>query len=146
LKVTDNAQVNAGRLLGIAHTGGSSSGGTGTLVVESGGSVRAESIYIGNRGFVTGNGGLLIGNVFNAGGVIGPGQSPGRLTIQGGYQASNGGKIVLEIEADGLGGFITDSILFLDINPGDLDFSGTEFEFVFLGDTNPLDFVGSGLG
>lgn len=146
LTVTDNAQVNAGRLLGIAHTGLTSSGGTGTLVVESGGTVRAESIYIGNRGFVTGNGGLLIGNVFNDGGVIGPGQSPGRLTIEGGYQASNGGKIVLEIEADGLGGFITDSILFLGIDSGDLDFSGTEFEFVFLGDTNPLDFVGSGLG
>jgi hypothetical protein len=81
----------------------------------------------------------LCGNVISNFGVISPGLSPGQLTIEGGYSTVDRGKFVLEIESNGPGQFTLDSILFKGVSASDLMFAGTEFEFSFLGNTNPED-------
>lgn len=141
LTVTNNAVVNAGAILGVGHDGTASTGGTGTLVLSSGGHATANNIFIGTGGVIAGNGGILTGNVINAGGFISPGLSPGQLTIEGGYSGT--GKFLLEIASDGVGGFLTDSVIFRNVLASALDFAGTELEFSFLGDTDPLAFENS---
>ena len=54
--------------------------------------------------------GVINANVVNYG-TITPGNSPGRLTINGDYDGT-GGKIVLEVASDGSGGFVFDEIVF----------------------------------
>ncbi|WP_313951943.1 hypothetical protein [Accumulibacter sp.] len=143
LTVTNNAVVNAGAILGVGHDGAASTGGTGTLVLNAGGQATADNIFIGSDGVIAGNGGILTGNVINAGGFISPGLSPGQLTIEGGYSGS--GKFLLEIASDGVGGFVTDSVIFKNVLASALDFVGTELVFSFLGDTDPLAFESSSL-
>jgi len=142
LVVADSGYVNAGAMLGVAHNGTTSSGGTGTVVVNSGGTVRADSIFVGNRGTITGNGGTLIGNVVSNNGLINIGNSVGRLTVEGGYRTVDNGKFLLEIESDGLGGFRTDTMVFMGITVADLSFGDSLFEFSFLADANPNDALG----
>jgi fibronectin-binding autotransporter adhesin len=141
LTVTNNAVVNAGAILGVGHDGTASTGGTGTLVLSSGGHATADNIFIGTGGVIAGNGGILTGNVVNAGGIFDLGNSPGQLTIEGGYSGT--GKFLLEIASDGVGGFLTDSVIFRNVLASALSFVGTELEFSFLGDTDPLAFENS---
>lgn len=143
LTVAEGASVKAGTVLGVAHNGVSSSGGVGTLIVNSGATVEAEQIFVGSQGLIGGDGGVLIGDVVSNFGTISPGLSPGQLTIEGGYTTVGYSKFLLEILSDGLGGFLIDSILFKNILEGDLAFAGSEIEFSFLGDTNPLAFQNS---
>lgn len=113
-------------------------GGIGTLVVNSGSTVTANLIEIGTSGYLGGNG-TLVGNVVNYG-VVNPGNSPGTLVIDGGF--ANLGRIVLEVEADGAGGFVTDHLVFTQgstVNLGDAD-----IVFSFLGSTDPNAFQAAG--
>lgn len=137
LVVSNNGFVNAGALLGVAHNGVTSSGGTGTLSVNSGGRVSATSIYVGNQGTITGNGGTLSGNVVSNQGLISMGNSVGTMTVEGGYKTIDSGKFLLEIESDGNGGFVTDTMVFKGITASDLSFADSLFAFSFLADTNP---------
>jgi T5SS/PEP-CTERM-associated repeat protein len=76
-------------------------GGTGVLTVASGGTLTVSGdLKIGPGGTVNGDGGTIVGNVVNMGGVISPGNSPGTLSIVGSY-THLAGKIVLEISGTG---------------------------------------------
>lgn len=115
-------------------------GGIATLVVNSGSTVTANTIEIGAQGYLGGNG-TLVGNITNYG-VINPGNSPGTLVIDGSFVNAAGGRIVLEVESDGAGGFVTDHLIFSEASSVNL--SGTQLVFSFLGDTDPNAFKNSG--
>ena len=70
-----------------------------------------------------------------------PADSPGRMVIDGGF-AFHSGKIVLEVESNGMGGFLTDEIVFTGHSL--LDLTGLNVEFSFLGNTDPNAFRASG--
>jgi hypothetical protein len=114
-------------------------GGMGLLNVSSGSVITATNLVIGTKGVLSGDG-IINANVINYG-VISPGNSPGTLVINGNFSDA-GGKLVLEIEADGLGGFNKDKIIF---GPSSVvDFGGLNIEFQFLGATDPTAFLATG--
>jgi T5SS/PEP-CTERM-associated repeat protein len=80
---------------GDVHVGGD---GRGTLIMQSGGKVKAAKLIIGPRGQVLGNG-FIMASVANHG-RLAPGQSIGALTIDGNYEQTDG---VLEMEVAGPG-------------------------------------------
>lgn len=114
-------------------------GGVGTLIVNDS-VLAAPLIEIGARGYVGGNG-TLVGQVVNRG-VFSPGNSPGTPLIDGGFLHAEGGRLVLEIEADGQGGFRTDRLVFGDTSLVDL--GSLAISFRFLGRTVPLAFQAQG--
>ena len=75
-------------------------------------------------------------------GILNPGKSPGRLVVDGGFQFISG-TIVMEVESDGHGGFLTDELVFSDSGP--IDLTHANIEFSFLGNTDPNAFEASGL-
>ena len=95
--------------IGVGALNGSDAG-VGTLLVQDTSTVTADQIEIGAKGFVGGTG-TLIGNVVNRG-VFSPGNSPGTLHVQGSFANQTGGRLVLEVESDGQGGFVTDQLVF----------------------------------
>jgi hypothetical protein len=124
--------------IGVAHDGTANTGGIGTLNVN--GIANAVGVVIGSAGVLTGSG-VINGNVTNYG-TINPGNSPGRLTINGGLDSS-GGKIVLEVESLGNNQFAYDEIVLGDL--ANVSFGGAQIEFSFLGATDPLAFQRAGL-
>jgi T5SS/PEP-CTERM-associated repeat protein len=72
-------------------------GGIGLLTLNDSGVVSAPEITIWSTGTVTGNGGMLVGDVINYG-TIAPGNSPGLLSIDGNLTQAG----ILEIELGGL--------------------------------------------
>jgi fibronectin-binding autotransporter adhesin len=136
--VGNGGALTTNGLIGIAHNGVANTGGTGVLIVN--GTATANSIDIGSAGLLGGSG-LIIGQVNNHG-TVSPGNSPGRLTINGGFD-SNDGKIILEVERLAGGGFAVDEIVFGD--PMNVFMGKAQIEFSFLGDTNPEEFRSSGL-
>jgi T5SS/PEP-CTERM-associated repeat protein len=85
----------------LVRAGGALSGDAtvnGTLTVRASGTVNGN-VTINATGTLSGDG-TINGIVVNNGGTVSPGASPGTLTINGDYQ-SNGGKLVLEVAADG---------------------------------------------
>jgi T5SS/PEP-CTERM-associated repeat protein len=72
----------------------------GSLLVMDGGTVTSASITVATGGLLNGQGGNIIGSVFNRGGTITPGDATGILSINGDYHQSSG---VLLFEIDGLG-------------------------------------------
>ena len=125
--------VGVGAVLG-------SDGGVGTLIVNQS-TITATTIEIGARGYVGGNG-TLVGHIINRG-VFSPGNSPGTLVIDGSFVNAAGGRLVLEVETDGHGGFNTDHLIFAAGTAVDL--SGLQVSFRFLGNTDPTAFQASGL-
>ena len=101
-----NSLIDAGALLTVgekftldpntAQFVDSGAGGLGELVVRNGGVVKADAILIGLSGTLKGNGGTLQGAVENRG-IVGPGESPGTLNIQGDFTQTTDGKLVIEI-------------------------------------------------
>ncbi|HEY0957492.1 MAG TPA: PEP-CTERM sorting domain-containing protein [Roseateles sp.] len=126
--------------LGVGAFDGADSGGVGTLIVNGTSTLTAATIEIGARGYVGGTG-TLIGNVINRG-VFSPGNSPGTLHVQGSFVNQAGGRLVLEVESDGQGGFVTDQLVFGA--GGALDLGELQIEFRFLGATDPNAFQASG--
>ncbi len=114
-------------------------GGVGTLIVNNS-TINTTTLVIGSAGYVGGSG-TINGSVINYG-TFNPGNSPGTMLIQGGYTAGVGGRLILEVESDGLGGFLTDQVIFG--SGSTVNLTGLTIEFKFLGNTNPLDFNGSG--
>lgn len=125
--------------VGIGYTQ-AGEGGQGLLRVQDSSSVAAPLIELGSRGWLVGTG-RVIGQVVNCG-TISPGNSPGTLTIEGGLVNLAGGRLVLEVEGDGAGGFRTDELLFTDASLVDL--GSLEVSFRFLGDTDPTAFQATG--
>jgi hypothetical protein len=98
--VGPGSTVDAGSFLGIGLGRNDREGGTGTVAVSSEGMVKAGAVHVGPNGTLAGNGGTVAGSLSNRGGVVAPGQSPGRLTIDGDYE-SLGGTLRLEVDAAG---------------------------------------------
>jgi T5SS/PEP-CTERM-associated repeat protein len=120
---------------------GSVDGGTGTMVLN-GATLTADTVVIGTNGFLGGTAGSInAGNVINYG-IFSPGNSPGLFTINGNYTAGAGSRLILEVQADGNGGFLTDQVLFGAA--GALDLASLNVEFRFLGGTDPNAFQSSG--
>ena len=142
LLVNNGATMNAGTFLGIGHNGTLSNGAIGTVILDGGAQITATTIKIGSGGCLAGNG-TLHGDVIMEGdtsigscdtsfdpsgfnltpnasgrgvgiqGFLKPGRSPGTLVIDGSFQFISG-TIVLEVQSDGLGGFLTDQLIFTD--------------------------------
>jgi hypothetical protein len=69
----------------------------GTIKVENGGEITANSVNLYKGATLTGNGGTINADVnLNAGGIISPGSSPGTMTINGNLTA-NSGKLDIQI-------------------------------------------------
>ena len=120
-------------------TTGDTDGGTGTFVLVNS-TLNAGQIVIGTNGFLGGTG-IINGMVTNRG-IFAPGNSPGRLEINGGFAAAAGSRLILEVQDDGQGGFLTDELVFNTGQP--LDLSALKVEFRFLGNTDPNAFQTSG--
>jgi hypothetical protein len=139
--VANGSTLNAGSLLGIASDGVTNSTGTGSVLLSGLSTINAMNVAIGQNGVLGGNG-TVNGNVTNNGGTLSPGASPDPLYINGNY-AQSGGKINLEIDPDGRGGFLTDTLVF---GPGDLvGITGATIDFNFLNGANPALFAADGL-
>lgn len=103
---TGDLQINGGT---VQVNGGGTLNGLGFTTLN-GGTLRVngEMVQTGFNGFVTGltiNGGTLAGNgtvrsdIDNTGGTVGPGNSPGTLTVDGNYTQGSGGTLAMEIES-----------------------------------------------
>ena len=140
LLITEASTLSTG-WLGVGRdktNAGDVDGGTGTLVLVNS-SIQAQTIVIGSNGFLGGTG-TINGTVVNHG-IFAPGNSPGTLEITGGYTAAAGSRMILEVQADGSGGFATDQLIF---GAGQaLDLSHLSVEFRFLGSTSPTAFLAS---
>jgi T5SS/PEP-CTERM-associated repeat protein len=132
------ATLNASSFVGVAHNGTASSTGTGSLVVN--GTVNTGNVFVGSSGTLGGSG-VINGNVTNFG-TLNPGNSPGRLTINGAFDNTNG-RIVLEVQSLGGGQYAVDELVFGD--PTQVQIGLAAIDFVFLGDTDPLAFQTAGL-
>lgn len=139
--VSEGSTITAGWLgVGARKTDtGNADGGTGTFVLINS-TLNAGQIVIGTNGFLGGTG-TINGLVTNRG-IFSPGNSPGRLEINGGFVAEAGSRMILEVQADGQGGFKTDELVFSAGQP--LDLSALKVEFRFLGATDPTAFNHSG--
>jgi len=96
-------------------------GDKGSLLVMDGGTVTSTSIIVGTNGLLNGQGGRIVGNVFNSGGTVTPGDATGVMTITGNYAQRSG---VLLFEIDGLAPSQFDRLLIsglADITGGSID-------------------------
>ncbi len=141
LIVSEGSTITAG-WVGVGRNksaGGTVDGGSATLVINNS-TLNAAEIVIGTAGFLGGNG-TINGHVTNYG-IFSPGNSPGTMVINGAYTAAAGSRLVMEVEADGAGGYKTDQVIF---GAGSLlDLSALKVEFRFLGATDPTAFKASG--
>lgn len=138
LSVGAGTTLNSSVLIGVAHDGTASTGGIGTLVVN--GTANATNLVIGSTGLLAGSG-VINADVTNHG-TIKPGSSPGRLTINGAFDSSDG-RIELEVQSLGGGLFAYDEIVFGD--PSRVTMGLAAIDFVFTGETDPTAFLTAGL-
>ncbi len=78
-------------------TGNLDVGDKGSLLVMNGGTVTSSSITVSTGGLLNGEGGHIIGSLFNTGGTITPGDATGSMSITGNYTQSSG-TLLLEID------------------------------------------------
>ncbi|MEJ6000847.1 beta strand repeat-containing protein [Paucibacter soli] len=122
--------------IGSTRTG---DGGLATLIVNDS-VLSATTLEVGAKGYVGGNG-TIVADVINRG-IFSPGNSPGTLTLGGSFVNQAGGRLVLEVESDGQGGFVTDHLIFGGVGAPDL--GGLQISFHFLGTTDPNAFQAGG--
>ena len=141
LIVSEGSSINAAWVgVGRNKTAtGTVDGGSATMVINNS-TLTAAEIVIGSAGFLGGNG-TINGHVTNYG-IFSPGNSPGTMLINGAYTAGAGGRLIMEVEADGAGGYKTDQLIFSA--DALLDLSALKVEFRFLGATDPTAFKASG--
>ena len=142
LLISENSSLSAS-WVGVGRNKGSGAGdvdgGTGTLVLIHS-TLTANNIVIGTNGFLGGSG-TITGNVVNHG-IFSPGNSPGTINIGGSFTATAGSRLILEVQGDGHGGFVTDQLVFGAGQPVDL--SHLNVEFRFLAGTDPNAFKAAG--
>jgi hypothetical protein len=114
--------------------------GSGWLHVTQGGLLRARELTISPKGLLSGSGTIVADAIINRG-TISPGDSPGTLRLEGQWRNEVGARLVLEVEDDGQGGYLTDQLLLSQLP----DLQGLDIEFRFLGRTDPLAFLATGL-
>lgn len=136
--------LRGGSLLTAGYVGiGSTPGvdtGTGTLIVNNS-TVTATTIEIGALGTLGGNEGTINGTLINRG-TLAPGESPGRIVINGGIINQDDGRLLLDVQADGHGNFLTDALI-LTLG-STYDFGEMKVIFNFIGDTDPNLFMATG--
>lgn len=138
MAMRDGSTLSAG-YVGIGSTPGINTG-TGTLIVSNS-SVTATTIEIGALGILGGNEGMINGTLINRG-LIAPGESPGKIRINGGFINRDAGRLLLDVQSDGSDGFLTDA---LSLTLGSTyDFGEMQVIFNFVGDTDPNLFMASG--
>lgn len=145
LLATSGSTINAG-FVGVGATrsdGMLVNGGTATMVLN-GATLNAQDVFIGSNGYLGGSAGAInaSGTILNHG-IFSPGSSPGMFTINGNYTAGAGSRLILEVESDGHGGFMTDEVRFGDGSMVDL--ASMAIEFRFLGATDPTTFQDTGM-
>ena len=97
--------VDAGGFLGLGVAFDQvSSAGVATLIVDSGGTVTADTVEIGPNGTVFSNG-TINATTINNSGVINPGFSPGIATFGGILVIKPGGVLKIEVFGDQVGEF-----------------------------------------
>jgi T5SS/PEP-CTERM-associated repeat protein len=102
-----------------------SSGASGALFVQQGGEVVAGQVVVNPTGTLDGQGGAIIGNVVNNGGMVTPGDATGIMTITGNYVQKSGSTLLMEIDGAGSGEF--DQLLV----SGLAEFDGGTIDIVF---------------
>ena len=141
---TGTMTMRSGSALSANYVGvGSTSGvdtGTGKLVVTDS-SITAATVEIGALGTLGGNNGTINGFVINRG-TLAPGESPGKIIINGGIRNEQDGQLILDVQSDGQGGFLTDALVLTKSST--FDFGTMKVIFNFIGDTNPNLFMSSG--
>ncbi len=120
-----------------------SNAGTGTLTVRDGSTAKADQITLGSAGTLGGNG-TIAGNISNNGGTLHVGASPDPLHINGNY-LQTGGKIQLEVDPDGHGGFLTDTLVFDNATSHLIKISNAIIDFAFVNGADPIAFEKDGL-
>ncbi len=138
VSMSGNSTMNAS-YIGLAIRQGVETGGIATMIVSNS-TVNVGTLEIGLLGFLGGNNARINGSV-TVHGTISPGESPGRIIINGAIRTGSG-LLVLDVESNGVGGFNIDH---LQLTQGStFDFTGMDVRFNFLGDTDPREFAASG--
>ena len=114
-------------------------GGVGRLIINNS-ALNVGTLDIGSKGYLGGNG-TVVGNIINNG-MVNPGNSAGTLVIDGNFVNAAGGRIVLEVKTNGLGGYVTDRLIFAQGSTVGL--GGAAVTFRFLGENDPNAFTASG--
>lgn len=138
VRMSGASTMNA-NYVGIGSTPGVNTG-TGTLVVSNS-TVTAATVEIGLNGTLGGNEGTINGSVIVRG-TLAPGESPGRIIVNGAIKFEATSKLVLDVESDGHGGFLTDSVVLTKGTT--FDFGQVGVEFNFIGDADPTKFGAAG--
>ena len=136
LVLNSGASLKAG-YVGVGRTP-DGDGGTGRLIVSNS-TVTANTVEIGTLGYLGGNNGTINGNLILHG-ELNPGESPGRIIINGGLHTGSG-HLVLDVASSGNGYNIDHLIL---TQGSSFSFTGVEVTFNFLGGVDPNAFVNSG--
>lgn len=137
LMLQSGATLTAG-YVGVGATP-AGDGGTGRLIISNS-VVNATTLEIGSAGFVGGHGGRINGDVILHG-TLSPGESPGSIIINGRVRSASG-HLILDVEADGLGGYLTDQLILTQGT--EFSFPGLLVTFNFIGATDPFAFAASG--
>jgi len=145
-KGSSSATVSGGSwTLGGALIIGSGASNTGSLTVTSGGAVTVgEPLTVNPTGTLTVQGGVINGNVVNAGGTITPGDATGIMTVNGNYIQDAG---LLLMEIDGTNSSQFDQLLV----SGLAQFNGGTIEILFGNGFTPMngenfDLIAANLG
>lgn len=124
------------------YSGGvQTNGGTGVIVLNDS-TINAGMFELGAGGVLTGNNGVLnvVGDVV-IGGVIAPGNSPGRLRINCNIITLPGSQIILEVSGSGSSYSIDELIIGSEAS---FDLASAQIVFSFIGATDPNAFAATG--
>ena len=125
--------------VGVGSVPGVDTGTAKLILTDS--TLTAATVEIGASGKLGGNNGTVNGFVINRG-TLAPGESPGKIIINGGIRNEGSGQLVLDVQSDNLGGFLTDALILTKNST--FDFGAMKVLFNFVGDTDPNLFMGSG--
>lgn len=139
LTLASGSVLNAS-YVGVGSKPGGIDGGIGSLIVNDS-TVNTTTLEIGSLSKLGGSSGVINGFIINRG-TISPGNSPGRLIVNGGIEMTDGARLVLDVEADGAGGFRIDELVLT--RGTTYDFAAVAVTFNFLGSTDPEAFASSG--
>ena len=116
-------------------------GGTGSLIMNNS-TINTTTFEIGALGMLSGNGAVInaTGDVI-VGGIISPGNSPGRININCNLITLPGSRLILDIQSFGDGYDIDHLIIG---NDSTFSLSSLQIVFNFLGNTDPTAFAASG--
>jgi T5SS/PEP-CTERM-associated repeat protein len=151
LVLNANSVVSAGFVgVGVSAPGVGNAlgpkGGTGTLVLNNS-TINTKRFELGEGSVLTGNNGTISAGVDGPviiGGIVSPGNSPGRLRIKCDVTMLPTSKLILEInDKDGGPGvdFDIDELIIGDDSKFDL--TSLQIVFSFIGSTNPNEFAAS---